>query len=398
MSLFSRRREPEPERREVIPFGSVYFAEPNFANVDLSTAETSLQSVAVRATVDLIASLSSELPIDVYSGTGAARRALTTPNYLADPAGDGYGLNDWVYQVMMSWLLRGNVFGTVLARSSKGGFPTQIDLYHPDTVTGRLDEYGSVVWSVNGQRVTDVANFLHRRVHPVPGRVLGLSPIANHADEIGLSLSATRFGLQWFRDGAHPSGMLTNEETELNEGNAKTAKERFVAALRGNREPLVLGRGWKYQQIQVSPEESQFLMTQGYTEAQCARIFGPGFAEILGYDSGGSMTYANVESRSTHLLVYSLNKWFTRIERLLSEMLPGPQYVKINRDAMLQSTTIDRYRAHESALVNRWRTVNEIRGIEDLAPVAWGDEPNISYIGESTSTSETIQTNPNGGG
>jgi hypothetical protein len=55
----------------------------------------------------------------------------------------------------------------------------------------------------------------------------------------------------------------------------------------------------------VPEEESQFLATQGYTEAQCARIFGPGFAEVLGYESGGSMTYANVESRASHLLVYS---------------------------------------------------------------------------------------------
>jgi phage portal protein BeeE len=145
-----------------------------------------------------------------------------------------------------------------------------------------------------------------------------------------------------------PAGCSPTRKPSLDQTQAKVAKERFLAALRGTREPVVLGKGWKYQQVQVSPEESQFLATQGYTEAQCARIFGPGFAEVLGYESGGSMTYANVESRSAHLLVYSLNKWFTRLERLLTEMLPRPQYARINRDAMLQSTTLDRYRAHES--------------------------------------------------
>jgi len=58
--------------------------------------------------------------------------------------------------------------------------------------------------------------------------------------------------------------------------------------------PVVLGQGWKFQAIQVNPEESQFLETQKYTAAECARIYGPGVAEILGYETGGSMTYANV--------------------------------------------------------------------------------------------------------
>ena len=60
----------------------------------------------------------------------------------------------------------------------------------------------------------------------------------------------------------------------------------------------------------------------------------------------------------------------------MTALLPSPQYVKFNQDALLQSTTLARYEAHRSALENRWRTVNEIRDIEELPPVAWGDLPN----------------------
>jgi HK97 family phage portal protein len=381
VSIFFRSKRVE--RRETIPFGAhLSWGQQTYADIDLSSFETSLQSVAVRSTADLIASLGSELPIDVYSGKGPERKERSLPGWLEDPSGDGYGLADWIYQVLMSWLMRGNLYGHKLDVSPQG-FLRQVEIFHPDRVRPWIDSDGLVQWYVSGESFPQSQMF-HRRVNPLPGVVVGLSPVAQHADSIGVTLSSSRFGLQWFRDGAHPSAMLTNEEVELGDTNVKHAKARFIAALRGTREPLVLGKGWKYQTIQVTAEESQFLATQGFTEAQCARIFGPGFAEILGYETGGSLTYANRVDRSTDLLTFSMNKWLTRLERLLSEFLPKPQYVKINRDAMLQSTTLDRYRAHELALKNRWKVVNEVRATEDLPPVEWGDTPNTAAPADPT--------------
>mgnify|MGYP000337759571 FL=1 len=112
---------------------------------------------------------------------------------------------------------------------------------------------------------------------------------------------------------------------------------------------------------------------QGHSEAQCARIFGPGVAEILGYESGGSMTYSNVTERRADLLVLALNRWIRRVERILSSLLPNPQYVRMNRAALLESTTLARYQAH--ALAGPWKAINEIRDDEDMAPVPWGDKP-----------------------
>lgn len=347
----------------------------NYTNIDAAHGEVSLQSVAVGSSVDLICSLISELPIDVYSGSGNNRQSRSTPGYLLDPAGDGYGLEDWIAQLLISYLLRGNLFGDVLARS-RTGFPTQVYWFNPDCVSGWPGSDGSVQWSVYGQPVTNPADFWHKRVNPIPGRVLGLSPIASKAAVIGLNLVGTQFGLQWFKDGGHPGGILSNTEVELKPEQAKTAKDRFLASLRGNREPVVLGKGWKFDQVQIAPEESQFLETSKFTSAECARIFGPGMAEILGYETGGSLTYVTVEGKSVHLSVYTLNKWMRRVERILTSMLPAPQYAKLNRDALLETTTLDRFGAHQIALQNRWTTVNEVRAIEDQSPVSWGDQPN----------------------
>ncbi|WP_189243167.1 phage portal protein [Planobispora rosea] len=372
MGVFWRRRS-SPERRQVMLPPA--FVRSSYDQVDLSRTETSLQKVAVWSSVDLIASLASELPIDVYRGEGTDRTLLKTPTWLLDHGADEHGVEDWLFQLLMSLLLRGNVYGIIRDRNRRGdSFPTAVELLHPDHVTVRLVD-GEAVFAFDGRDIPKTDLF-HRRAYPLPGVVLGLSPIANHATTIGLGIAVTRFGAQWFNDGAHPGGMLTNTEVDMTPDLARTAKERFMAALRGTREPVVLGKGWNYQQIQIAPEESQFLETHQFTGAECARIFGPGLAEVLGYESGGSMTYSNVESRSTHLLVYALNRWLRRTERILTAMLPRGQYAQFNRDALLQTTTLTRFQAHEIALRNGWATVNEVRAIEDRPPVPWGDQPN----------------------
>jgi HK97 family phage portal protein len=374
MGLFSspqtaRAGEPfDASQRAVVPVTT----SSGTTSVDASTIPNAMQSVAIGSTVDLICSLGSELPIHVYRGEGSGRVKLKSPGYFEDLAGDGNGTPDLIYQVLMSWCLRGNLFGDILERSPRGDYVTQFSPLYPDGVKGREVD-GRLLWTVNG-REFPAARMLHRRVMPVPGHVMGRSPITMHAATIGVSLSSTQFGGQWFAEGAHPTALLTSDQ-QLGAKQAATAKERFLAALAGRREPVVLGKGWDYKPLQMNPEESQFLQTQGYSEAQCARIFGPGFAEILGYESGGNLTYANIESRATHLLVFGMNKWLRRLDRLLTSMLPSPQYARVDRDAMLESTTLTRYQAHALALTNRWKTVNEVRGDEEMAPVPWGENP-----------------------
>ncbi len=254
------------------------------------------------------------------------------------------------------------------------GMLRQVDLMPPDAVNSRL-EGGRAVWTVQG-RVVPNEQIMHRRVNPVPGRLLGLSAVQSHADTLGLSITTTRFGVSWFQDGGHPGGLLSNSEAELNdEGAVRTVKDRFMAALFGSREPLVLGRGWKYEQIQIAPEESQFLQTQQWSAAECARIHGPGIAEILGYETGGSMTYATVVDRDIEALKYTVGKWIRRVERVLTGFTSRPTYIKLNRDALLETNAMQRWAKYKIELDTGAATINEIREREDELPVDWGNEP-----------------------
>ncbi|MEU6098942.1 phage portal protein [Streptomyces sp. NPDC047079] len=342
----------------------------NYARVDLSRTEASLQKVAVWSCVNLVATVAETMPLDYFP---RPRDPQPLPSWLADLGGDGHGLPDWLYQYVYSAMLRGNTVGLIGAQDSRRGTPTQIVLQHPDLVHVVPDQDGKPQWTVNGKKV-ETDQVWHRRVHPAPGNLMGMSPIALQATTISTGIAALQFGYQWFTEGGHPSGILTSEK-DLDQKQARTAKERFIAAVHGRREPAVLGNGWKYQQIQIAPNESQFLETNNFTAAECCRIFGPGFAEIFGYETGGSLTYSNIEQRSLDLLTYAVDPWLVRIERALSDLLPRPQNVRFNRSALVRTDLLTRFKAHAIALQNQFETVNQVREHEDWAPVEWGDKP-----------------------
>jgi HK97 family phage portal protein len=358
-------------------------ASATYTAMNLTRADTALQKVAVWSSVALLANICSELPIGVFTGSPDAAqwaKPVPAPGYMEDIAGDGYGTADWVYASMVSYLLRGNKYGKIAARDSRGGFPTQVPLYAPDSVRGWIDTgSGRPTWRVNGVEV-DASTMWHRRAYPLPGSLLGLSPIAYQAQTIGLGLSAQQFGTQFFDSGGNPTGLLVNTEMDLNKDVATTAKERFIAAMNGRREPVVMGKGWDWKQISIAPEESQFLETQKYTSTECARIYGPGVPEILGYEVGGSMTYANVEQRNLHLLVYTLDPWLSRLERELTAMLPRPRFARFDRSALLRTDQLTRYKTHAIAVATRFMAPSEIRTYENLPPITAEQLAELEFV------------------
>ena len=201
MGLFSGRRavDDTPQRSMTLPF-DLSALTPGVSITDYATVdangENALRDIAIGSAIDLICSLTSEMPVDVYRGYGSDRQRVNMPANLKDPGADGHGLQDWLYTLLQSWLYRGNAYGHIVSMSAAGD-ARQVALLHPDQVVATSDGDGRVAWMVNGQRLDERAErmFIHRRVNPVPGRVLGASVIERHAMQIGTSLAAAKFGL-----------------------------------------------------------------------------------------------------------------------------------------------------------------------------------------------------------
>ena len=221
------------------------------------------------------------------------------PPLLRNPAA-GMSLNEWLYAVMVSLLLRGNAYGIV---------------------TG-----GTVAYRLNGEELAP-ADVWHVRAYTFPGTVLGLSPVEYARQTIGLGLAAEKFGGQFFGDGSVPSGVIYADRDPGREG-AKKLQAEWVEARRDNRKPAVLA-GARFEPLTVKPEESQFLGTIDANRNAIASLYGVP-PEMVGGTTAGPLAYTSPEMRSLDLLVYTVRGWLVRLENAITTLPPSTQVARFN--------------------------------------------------------------------
>ncbi len=335
----------------------------NYSHVTV-TPDTALRHAAVWACVRLIADTVSGLPVDAYR-TGGRKPLAARPRLLDEPAA-GTGFPEWTYAVLVSALTRGNAFGLVVDRAGVAELPTQIELVDTGRVSVSTGGDGRIAWRLDGREI-DRADLWHFRAYPVAGSPFGLSPVDYAKKSIGLGLAAEAYGSTFFSDGATPSGLLTSDQS-LTKDAAENQAAMWRQAHQGRRKTAVLGQGTKWQQISIAPDESQFLDTQRFTVQQVCRVYGVP-PEMIGADSGNSLTYANVEQRSLDFLAYCIGPWLARLERALTALVPRGTYVKYNAGALLRTDLLTRYQSYEIGLRAGFITVDEVRELEDREPL-----------------------------
>jgi phage portal protein BeeE len=134
-------------------------------------ADTAMRSAAVWSCVRLLADVVSELPVHVYNDD---QREVDPPRALITPAA-GTDLQDWLWQHMISYQLRGNVMGIIADRITVTR-PSQIELINPDRITVQTTPEGTV-WRLDGQEIdrTDLWHRLpttRRTARPITHRLL----------------------------------------------------------------------------------------------------------------------------------------------------------------------------------------------------------------------------------
>lgn len=350
------------------------------------TPESAARKIAIGASIRVITNSGRTMPVHAFTGAGGTTKQLTDSRLLSDPDGTQRGISDLVAQALWSLAARGNLMIHILGRDGNTQ-PTGIEVLNPDLVTPQIDSQGALWWKTQKGPLIPGRNVLHRRLYPVPGQTLGLSPIEQHAASIGVGIAAEKFGGDFFEGGGHPTGLLSSD-APLTEDQAKNVKTKFKLSTE-SREPVLMAAGIKYTQIQIAPGESQFLDAQGYSSAECARIFGPGMPEMLGYQTGDAMTYKNVVDRDLQFLKLTLDPYLVLVEDVLTACMPARQYVKINRDSLLRMTPLDRFKIYQLQQLIGFAAPNEQRDHEDLPPVSWGDQP-YPISQSSKSVSETI--------
>lgn len=329
---------------------------------------------AVWACVRLLADSVSMMPVGAYTMRNGQRVPTTfQPQLLKQPAAYGT-FADWVYQIMASLVLTGNVYGLVVARQQT--YPSQIELLHPNQMKMKLKADKTWGYFI-GSEEKEPDDVFHIAAYLMPGSPVGLSPIAYAAATLATAQGAQAFGRNWFQNGGHPSGIVLAPGA-VNKDQATVIKDRMRAAVKDN-DFAVLGGGVTWSQIQVAPEESQFLETQRFSANQIAQIFGVP-PEMIGGDAGNSMSYANVTQRAMDFLTYSVQPWINRLEAAFANLLPAAQHLRFDTSALVRLDAETQWIVNQAKVNTAAATVNEIRSNDGKSPVAWGDTPYMPGI------------------
>jgi HK97 family phage portal protein len=278
-----------------------------------------------------------------------------TPSLFVNPSVHGT-LFDWLQRGTHSMVLQGDAIGYITERNYYN-FPTMVEWLNPEEVTVQDGSQGDAsynsavgvdygtsaydgpgsymnpVWYWRGRRM-DKQDIVHIPWFTMPYKVRGLSPIAAYQTVANVGLGAQDFASAWFLNGGNPPGVATNSMQKISKEDADILSERITNRLQ-KRKPLVFGNDWTYEPIKINPADSAFIETAKLTANHLGVIYGLP-AEMLGGETGGSLTYNTVSMNALNFLTFSLRPWLVRWEYALSSLFPRGTFVKFVTTELLR--------------------------------------------------------------
>lgn len=356
----------------------------------VQSIDTALKhSVVWRCSMKNAATLAS-FPVHTYRD----RQIVADPRVVLDPAGDGSLRSSWVFAAVLSMYLRGGANLWLGDDPSSASRPQGAPLLHPD----RVDWSDAKGWTVDGKKVDlwPLGPLMHIPMYTMPGSPKGLNPLQFAARSLFPGMAAQEFGANFFRDGAHPTSVISTETDPGAEG-AQALKDRVMESVSGtNREPIVVPQSIKWTQMQVNPEDSQFIELMRLTDEQVCRYMGTPPEEIGIAPSGASLTYANREQRKQDYL-QELQFPMGQIEGGWSSLIGSSQKVRLNPDGLLRTSLKERYESYKiAAEINEitgdtFLDVDEMRDLEDRQPLGDDDDGDDTEGSRQLAVAEVVQ-------
>lgn len=339
------------------------------ANRDTTiTIDKAMGLVPVYRAVSVLSTATSQLPLAVWRN----HEQIRTPNFVAQPDLD-VPYSAFIEQTTTSLALTGNAYWRVF-RASPTEPVQNIQVLNPhyinvvaDPKTGRVAEYGY------GDQTFKPWQIKHLMLIRMPGQVTGLGPIQAARAALSGALDLQNYATNWFSLGGVPNGVLKTDQ-HITPEQADAYKERWLETQSGGRGVAVLGQGFNYSPVYLSPKDAQFLESQSFSKTEIATLFGVPATYMLA-DAGNSQTYTNYESIDMAFVRYTLQQYLSEMEEAMTSLLPRGQNARFDLDEFLRSDTSSRYAAYAQA---DFMTVNEKRAKEGLPPVEGGDVLNLS--------------------
>ena len=379
MSLLRRATHPSEERAIPTPttLAQIALDLRNSGSVSEWSAgqiDTALRHPTVWRSVNKVANMYVQMPLHSRIGN---RIVEPQPPMVTRPSVT-YRPSAWKRTAATSMLLKGGAYG-LTSEPGPRGQAEWCELIHPDRVTWS-ESQGWMIDNKPAPPEWPLGNFWQVPLMTLPGSPKGVNPIEYARRTTYAGMAAAEFGGNFFRDGAHPTTIIA-PESDPGEKGAEALKERIRNAVSGtDRDPIIVPQSVKWHQIQINPDDSQFIELMQFSGGQLAGFFGLDPSHVGLPVEGGSMDYSNRENRQQDILQDAVMQVVIPLDEAITELVPNGQTVKASPEGLLRADLAARYASYEVAARIKQATgqtlldVNtEMRPLENREPLVDND-------------------------
>ena len=360
-------------------YGQTFMNNYSGENVDEYTA---LGISTVLGAVSLLADTVASMDLRTYQNIKGKKVLTDLPMVLAspDPESTTY---EMIHQFVLTLALHGNSYSFLALDKMQNCIgitnlhPYQMQVMPDATMNGR--EYRHLGTVIPNE------NILHQRWFTPPQSLVGVSPLNQSRNLLGLAIAMERHLAQFYGEGGTPSGIITLPG-KLTPDQAQKIKDTWTTVNKRHRKPAVLSEGATFVPVTTSAADQQMIQTKEQIVRDIARIFRVPSHLIMA--SGDNQTYMNVEQASLNFLIHSIQPYLRRIESSLTRVLPDGLSVEFDTSSILRADALSRAKVNLLNIQMGARNPNEVREIEGLDPYEGGDKFNQSLAGATTAGGE----------
>jgi HK97 family phage portal protein len=344
------------------------------------TPDTARRCAAVLACVRVLAETIAHLPFVLYRREGDGRvRETSHPLFaLLHDAPNRWQTSFEFREMMMGHvLLRGNAYAQKVM-DNRGRVIELVPL-NPVKVTPKLTASGDVYYEFRkGQGATILIpadQMFHLKGYASDGLV-GVSPIAEARETIGLAMAAEEFGARTFQNDAQPGGVLEHPGKLGDEAleNLRGSIQRQHGGVHNARKYMILEEGMKWTRIGMSPDDTQYIETRKFQLEEIARIFRVP-PHLIGHLERA--TFSNIEHQGLEFVTHTILPWLKRWEQAISQRLMTPQerkvyYSEFLVEGLLRGDITVRYQAYAVGRQWGWLSADDVRRLENMDTLPGG--------------------------
>ena len=217
---------------------------------------------------------------------------------------------------------RGNFFAEIERNSND--HPTALWPIHNSRVVPRRDDTGRRYYEVHtdsGKHDLAERDMLNVVGFGSEDGTLGRGVVPNAREELSLDIASQQYGSTWFGNGARPAGMVKHPGF-MTDPDRRAEFRRDINAVHSGRENWnkvgVLWEGAEWQNIEVSPDQAQFLGTRQWQSKVLCRFWNVPPAVVQIFED---YKFATVDAMLRQFAVGTIRPLAVRIEKAILQQL-----------------------------------------------------------------------------